>query len=152
MKEKIKSKLVIEIEKKIEQLILANGFEIVDINSVGGKNKHLMVSLYNNRNCGIDDLAKINRLIRPILESIPVLGNDFTLEVSSPGIYRDFRYIKEFNIFKGRKIKILTEKNVVLYATCLGLKDDYLVFLDDSDDKEIKNIKINEIKSANLNG
>jgi len=150
MKEKIKSNLVIDIEKNIDQIIKANNLILVDIDIFGGKNRQISVIVYSNENLGIDELTSISRIIKPVLEKIPSLKEDFNLEVSSPGIYRNLKFLKEFDIFKGRKIKIVTEEGLVLTGTCNGTDEKTLSFTDEKN--ETIKIVFDNIKRANLNG
>jgi len=147
MTEKNKTKISIEIENVIKALINENGFDIVDIDVIGGKNITLL--LYANNSFGTDELGKLSKSVYPILESLPSLKNGFTLELSSPGIYRNIKYIKEFNIFKGRIIKVITNALEELTGISCGYVENSLEL---EIDGKVKKILLNDIKTAKLNG
>jgi ribosome maturation factor RimP len=100
---------------------------------------------------GIESIAKLNDIVSPILENLDFLGENFLLEISSPGIFRKIKFIKEFNLFKGKKMHISCMENSFI-GICNGTEDDKL-FLDIiNKDKTIKKevILIKDIKKAAL--
>lgn len=149
MKEKVKSKIVLEIENKINDILEKEKIELVDIDIFFGKNKHITIYVYKKNKTDLDELSNINKKISPIIESIPDLNNSFILEISSPGINRKIKFKKEFNIFIGREIKIVTNDGTVFNGISNGIKENNLILKDDKN--KIISLDINNIKTAYLN-
>jgi ribosome maturation factor RimP len=149
MKEKVKSGLYKDIENKIGSILKNNNYELVDIDIIGGKNKHIIVYIYRFDKTGIDDLESISRLIYPFIENIKTFSDGFSLELSSPGIFRNIKYKEEFNIFNNKNAKIVLTDGIVKIGILKGLKDN---FVDVLINNQLEKIDLNEIKSAKLNG
>lgn len=97
------------IYNEIEEVIAGMGFSIVECKL--GKSKHLnhiSIVVFSKEGVGSNDCAAISRNIYPRLEMIPGL-HDIALQVSSPGINRKIKHSREYSIFKGRGVKLLTE-------------------------------------------
>lgn len=96
-----------EIRAAIEPVLSGMGFSLVEL-SVGRLrgSTHVSVVLYRRDGVGIDECAEASRLLLPRLETLEGLG-DVSLEVSSPGIERQIRGPAEYDIFKGRGVRVL---------------------------------------------
>ena len=150
MKEKVKSNLVIEIENKIVSILKKEGFELIDVEITGGKDRYITVYIYKNEKNDLEELGNLNRVIYPAIETIPQLKNGFVLEVSSPGIFRKFKYAIEINIFKDKTVKIISNEGeeIIGVLFCLNTGNEVEIILNG----KIINISIDNIKSIQLNG
>jgi ribosome maturation factor RimP len=149
MKEKVKMNIVKEIESVIEPTINSLLFKLVDIDVLGGKNRHIIVYIYKNESIGLNDLESLSRNLQPLIEKIESLKSGFNLEISSPGLFRTFKYIKEFDIFKGRLIKIILDDGAEKTGILKGMIDKNVLIINNN---EIESINIEKIKNAKLNG
>ena len=150
MKEKIKSDLIIEIEKKIDSILKKENYILIDIEITGGKNKNLTIYVYNKNKIDVEKLGKINNILYPVIENISFFKDGFTLEISSPGLYRKMKYVLELNIFIGREIKITTINGEIINGISNGLKNN--VFSIINKNEEIVKINLQDIKTAKLDG
>lgn len=149
MKEKIKSGEFIRIEQSIEEFISMNNFKLVDIDVLkDGKETHVVLFVFNEQS-DIDSISKLNEKIYEILENVDFLKGGFSLEISSPGISRKIKFIEEFDIFKGKNVRVLMEDGNVLTGISCGISNDNVVVK--INDEEILLDK-NLIKKAALNG
>ncbi len=91
----------------IEPVINGLGFSLVEFNSHRSRS-NLTVNAIIYSESGVD-LADCSTVYKTILPRIELLedSRDVNLEVSSPGISRNIKTIDEFNIFLGRKVRIL---------------------------------------------
>ena len=121
MKEKVKSSIVINIENKIKDILDKAKIDLVDIDITFGKNKHITIFVYNKNKTDLDELSNLSKKINPVLEKMPFFNNSFILEISSPGIYRKLKFIKEFNLFKDKEIKIVTKEGIVFMGISGGI-------------------------------
>ncbi len=91
---------------EVEPMLQSLEFELVEL-SVGlaHRNTHVTIVVFRREGVGVDDLAAINRTLRPFLERA-LSTQELNVTVSSPGIDRKIKDRKEYAIFKGRGIKL----------------------------------------------
>lgn len=95
-----------ELREQIEPLLAAMGFTLVEAGEHRSKGQSLVsVVIYRQDGVGIDDCAAVSRNLLPRLELMAGLVG-VRLEVSSPGLERVFKSPAEYEIFKGRGIKV----------------------------------------------
>ena len=102
---------ITNIEKNLYKLLnpvfFDSDYEIVRIKSFGLENKTVQVMIdHKNRTIGIDDCANFSKKISIILNETNIISENFSLEVSSPGIDRPLTRLKDFHKCKGNKISI----------------------------------------------
>lgn len=102
-----------QVEKAIEKMLSDEGIEIVDVEYVPGPSGARLV-IYIDREGGvdIDTCARVSELISPVLDVYDFIKGRYYLEVSSPGIERRIRKRKDFERFKGEKVKLETVEPV----------------------------------------
>ena len=153
MQDKIKTKEFLIIEQGIEELLLKEGFHLVDIEIKKGKDKIISIFVFSNdsEKMKIESIAKLNDVVSPFLENLAFIGENFLLEISSPGIFRKIKFIKEFDLFKGKKMHVLCSSNSYI-GICGGTKDDKLFLEIRNKDKAPREeiILIEDIKKAAL--
>jgi ribosome maturation factor RimP len=102
---------VARLTELIEPEVKAEGFELVRVMIIGGKDDptiQIMAERPDTRQLTIDDCE---RLHRRIAERHEHLSDDHRLEVSSPGIDRPLTRAKDFEDWKGHEARIrLSEK------------------------------------------
>ncbi len=87
-----------ELERLIEPLLKERGYELVDI-EVSRQGKRLLLRFFVDRIEGgitVDELAEINTEFGAILDLESRLNQPYILEVSSPGLDRRLRKLKDF--------------------------------------------------------
>ncbi len=111
------------------------------------------IYIYNPRSSVThEDCEKITQKLAPCLdEIIPV---PYCLEVSSPGTERKLKSKKEYEIFKGERVKVklkkTTEKDIKVFpAKIRDYKEDEGLILEMPDGTELK-IKNEDISSVKL--
>ena len=85
------------------------GFELVRVRLMSGKSITLQV-MADRPECGIevDELALISQSISAVLDVEDPILDEYTLEVSSPGIDRPLTRLKDFEAFEGYEAKLET--------------------------------------------
>jgi ribosome maturation factor RimP len=99
----MENNLTEELKGKIEKMIKEEGLDLVDfkLSSYGrGYSLRCLVD-YAAGGIKIDQCAELNRKIFNFLEESKCLGEDFTLEVNSPGLDRPLKNYKDFLRVKG---------------------------------------------------
>ena len=89
------------------------GYELVRVRLMSGKVTTLQI-MADKPEGGIevDDLSQINQALGAVLDVEDPIIEEYTLEVSSPGIDRPLTRIKDFDMFEGYEAKIETEELV----------------------------------------
>ena len=85
------------------------GFELVRVRLMSGKSTTLQV-MADRPDGGIevDELALISQSISAVMDVVDPILDEYTLEVSSPGIDRPLTRLKDFEMFEGYEAKIET--------------------------------------------
>ena len=100
-------------DKKLAELlnpILEDlGFEMVRVRLSNGNPSTLQIMADRlDGPIGVDELAEINTSVGTILDVEDPIPENYTLEISSPGIDRPLTRIKDFDSFQGFEAKIET--------------------------------------------
>lgn len=93
----------------VRPVIEGMGFELVRVRLMGGKSSK--VQIMAERPAGgieVDDCAEISNAISALLDVEDQIGENYTLEVSSPGIDRPLTRLKDFATWQGYEAKIET--------------------------------------------
>ena len=91
----------------IEPLVALDGAELVDV-EVAGSRKKPVVRVYVDRpgGIGVDDCARISRLLEVGLETAAAVPETYVIEVSSPGLDRPLRERRHFERYVGRDVEV----------------------------------------------
>ena len=128
--------------------LIKNNYILVDV-EYNNADEYVTVFVESLKENSIDNISSVNGIIYEHLEKVDFLKNNFSLEISSPGLFRKIRHKYELDIFKNRNIKITLIDKSVLTGINNGINGDDIAI---SVDGEIKNINLNSIKSVHLNG
>jgi ribosome maturation factor RimP len=87
------------------------GFELVRVRLMAGKSTTLQI-MADRPDGGIevDELALISQSVSAVLDVEDPILDEYTLEVSSPGIDRPLTRLKDFDAFEGYEAKLETEE------------------------------------------
>ena len=137
------------------------GLKLVDVEFVGDNKPVLRVYIYNPEGTSLDDCEYISRRLGAVLDIEDLIPYSYNLEVSSPGLDRKLKNKEEYEIFKGRDIKIVVkepiDKKQVLRGRLEGLNEDNVVIKEykkvgkaEKLQKENTEIPLDNISSAKL--
>lgn len=125
----------------IEPLLPSLGYELVDCEFV---NDHgWVLRVYIDKEAGpiaIADCADVSRSVSAALDVDDVIPQRYSLEVSSPGLNRPLRRLKDFERFKGEKARIRTVEPIDGRGNYFGILqgvagDDILINVDGTEYK-----------------
>ena len=96
------------IEEIIEPTVTDLGFEIVRVQLSGKHNPSLqiMAEPLVGSTMTVDDCAKISRAISAVMDVEDPISNEYTLEVSSPGLDRPLVKLRDFDRFAGFETRV----------------------------------------------
>ncbi len=112
-----------KIQAIVEPVIEEFGAELVEIALKGSRRNQILV-LYVDRPGGItiNECAAISRVLLKIEELDVLLGNNYRLEVSSPGMDRPLKTLRDFQRNVGRFLEIQFEDEGGLHTVKGELK------------------------------
>ena len=97
-----------ELESTVD-IIQGMGFSVVEAQCRPVKGSlQVVIFIYSPDGISLADCTKVYRTVMPRLE-VALDSRDINLEISSPGISRNIKFFREFAIFTGRRIRVLTE-------------------------------------------
>ncbi|HUX61843.1 MAG TPA: ribosome maturation factor RimP [Ignavibacteriaceae bacterium] len=128
------------------------GFFLVDIIFRGNPNNRMIeIFIDGEKNVSADDCAKVSREIEEQIESLGLIDSSYRLEVSSPGVDRPLKYLKQYPKHINRKFEISYKPNdetKKLVGKLLRIEGENLVFQSDQKNETI--INFNNIIKAKV--
>ncbi len=140
---------MVSFEDQIRNIVekyLNNDFFIVDIN-VSNNNEKIRIFLDKfSGNITLNECEQLHRMIYPEIEQ---LQENFSLEVSSPGLSSPLKVWQQFRKNIGQKIKVLTDENQSFEAVILDADNEKILLQKIKNKQEIP-MTYNQIKKAFL--
>lgn len=97
------------LEDFVRQEVDALGFDLVEFRR-GGTSRRPLLDVRIDRRDGskvtIDDCAHVSRALEPKLDASRLVGEQYVLEVSSPGVERPLRHAADWRRFTGRRVSV----------------------------------------------
>ena len=93
----------------IEPICNEMGYDLVRLQLSGGNARkvlQVMAERKDRKAMTVDDCADLSRAISPVLDEKDPIEDNYTLEVSSPGIDRPLVKLEDFDRFKGFEAKV----------------------------------------------
>lgn len=105
-----------KIDKAVNELIkgavVENGFELVDVEfKKETDGMYLRIYIYSSKGISIDDCVTIHRLVEPLIDENIDIEGPYTLEISSPGYDRKFKYKEDFERYIGETVEVRLYKS-----------------------------------------
>jgi len=155
---KLMDSLVKLLIDELEKITEPQGIDVVELKAYRGKGGlNIEAVIYKENGVTIDDCERITRLFNARLQVFePLEEENYFLQISSPGLTRELKTPREFEIFKGRKIKAVVEDlersmkgSRVILGILKGLDGEAVTF--EVDGKDIV-FPIEKIRKIKLNG
>jgi ribosome maturation factor RimP len=101
------------IERLLTPILEEEDLELIDT-EFRPSGKRWLLRIYIDKQGGvtISDCERVNRELGRTLDVEDILEHPYTLEVSSPGLTRPLRSLKDFERYAGKQCKIVTSKPV----------------------------------------
>ncbi len=101
------------IAEIIQPVIEGMGFELVRVRLMGGEYKTLQIMVQRpDGGIDVDECAQISTAVSAVLDVEDPIADNYTLEVSSPGIDRPLTRLKDFDDWQGYEAKIETTEMI----------------------------------------
>lgn len=99
-----------DVLEHVEEIVAESGLLLVDTNLFqAGRRRILRVLVDKVGRVGLDECAAVSRTIANAIETLELIGGEYTLEVSSPGIGRQLSTENDWIRCVGRKLEVKTE-------------------------------------------
>jgi ribosome maturation factor RimP len=139
------------IKEIVSKAVERNGFFLIELILRGTEQKRVIeVFIDGEKDISADDCAAVSRQMESQLEDLLAKHPDFRLDVSSPGIDRPLKYLKQYIKHVNRKFDISYrsgEEIKKVSGKLASINGDYLTFI--LNNKEVI-INFNNIVKANL--
>jgi ribosome maturation factor RimP len=136
--------------RKMAESKLANGQFIVDVmaSSRQGPGK-ILVIVDGDQGVGIDDCAEISRHLSKTLDDAGVIRDQYTLEVSTPGVDHPLKMKRQYfkNIGRGLRVKL---QDSVVEGKLAEVHEDKVVLAQEVGSGKNKETKTVEVPFAEI--
>jgi len=149
-----KSEIVSWVWRTCEPLLAAIGYELIEVEYTGQFGQ-MILRLYLDKEVGrisLDDCSAATRALDPVLDAGDFPGDNYVLEVSSPGTDRPLRKAVHFARYTGQPVKLESIAPVQgrkrFTGTLTGFEDGLIHLECDGQPYEVH---IENLKRANIN-
>jgi ribosome maturation factor RimP len=114
-----------EVSSLVEQFIDNDEIFLVDVD-IKGKPGNLKIQVFidGDQSVNVDECSKISRKLTNELEEKDMIDGRYLVEVSSPGVDRPLKLIRQFSKHVGRELAILTKNNKKYQGELLDVLND----------------------------
>lgn len=122
----------------VRPVIEGMGFELVRLRLMAGKTRTLQIMAERPEGgIEIDECAEISTAVSAVLDVEDPIEDNYTLEVSSPGIDRPLTRLKDFDLWEGYEARLETAEPIEGRRRFKGMLagvdgDDVLIEIDDA--------------------
>ncbi len=143
----------IKYYKECSALVEGMGYKLVELKIVPSKTivkiSAMISSVEPDGNIGVNDCAKVHRVLLPKLEAL--LGTEeTTMELTSPGIEHNIKNAAEFTVFTGRDVRVWDKTVTDWVAGKIISADDKSVNLETESGEKL-NVSYENIAKAKFN-
>lgn len=140
--------LIEKLRQALEGDIENLGYELVDLEFIGGKDaKRLIFYIYSKEGITIDDCERVSGFLDERLDELDFIKSSYYLEVSSQDLSRPLKTDKDLLRNKDELLKIKLKNGDLILAKMKEIKDNSIIFTkEDGEDIEIEKKDIKEIK------
>ncbi|OPX30326.1 MAG: hypothetical protein B1H08_02025 [Candidatus Omnitrophica bacterium 4484_171] len=103
-----------EIEGKVRILVRNNNLDLVDFKIFPRGRSWVIRSIVDHESGGVtvDECSILNKVIFSVIEDSNMLGDNFVVEVNSPGLDRPLKSSKDFMRVKGKRIMVWLKESL----------------------------------------
>ena len=143
--------LRIRLNPVIEDL----GYELYDLEDLHHQGQRILrVSIDHEQGIQLEDCVRIDQMLQKLFDENDPIEEAYTLEVSSPGIFRVLSNPEHFRRFTGERIKIRLKKKINGMRQAIGKlcssTEDGIQFLPENESEEGLFIAYGNISKARL--
>jgi ribosome maturation factor RimP len=145
------------VRESLEDVVKEMGFEIFDVKFAKGS-RGWVLTIFIDKEDGyisIEDCEVVSKRIDPLLDEMNIIEHSYTLEVSSPGMDRPLRGIKDYIRFKGNLAKFVLKEFFSKRKVIVGYIQEYdekkkTLFVEEKDTGQVFEVPVELISKSNL--
>ena len=112
-------------EEKLVNLLTApiknEGYELVDLEyNRHGSQKIIQLFIDSPNGVGIEDCVAVNQVVQEVMDSEESISKVYTIEVSSPGIFRKLKTTEHYKTFTGQRINVRLQQKIQGVKNAVG--------------------------------
>ncbi|MBT9383878.1 ribosome maturation factor RimP [Pseudooceanicola sp. CBS1P-1] len=140
----------------VAPVLLDMGFELVRLRLMGGETKTLQIMAERpDGGIDVDECADISNAVSAVLDVEDPITDNYTLEVSSPGIDRPLTRLKDFETYEGYDARLETAELVSGRKRFKGVlagveEDEVLINIEDQGEEVTVGLKFDWLAEAKL--
>lgn len=137
--------LIDKVSGLVEQFIDKDEIFLVEVDIKGKPgNYKIQVFIDGDQGTHIDECSKISRSLSNELDELELIEGKYNIEVSSPGVDKPLKLIRQYPKHIGRELKVLAKDNKKYQGILLGVVDEEI-------ELSVKSSKVKkELNSASL--
>ncbi|HLE25761.1 MAG TPA: ribosome maturation factor RimP [Thermodesulfobacteriota bacterium] len=145
-------RVIDSVREILDPLLLQEGLELVDIEyRREGRGWVLRIYIDKEGGVSVEDCARISRELGNLLDLNDIIPGTYNLEISSPGLTRALKKVRDFESFKGKLVKIKTMTDIQGRRVFIGRLIDFVGNVASVEmDGHVYFIPYDEIERANL--
>ena len=126
---------------RINPVIEDLGYELYDLEDLQYQGQRILrVSIDHKQGIQLEDCVRIDQMLQKLFDENDPIEEAYTLEVSSPGIFRVLKNPEHFRRFTGERIKIRLNKKIngmrQLIGKLCSSTEDGIQFLPENESEE----------------
>ena len=142
-----------ELKQKVSDLIekpfLDLGFELADVVYSRYKSQvTLKLFVYSTNGVGMGACVQLSRLVGDLIEETDLFEDGYLLEVSSPGLDRPLKTVRDFKYRIGETVRVrfVDKKRKKVKAEIVGVDGDQIQFKNDDGSFSVMLDELEEVK------
>ena len=112
--------------------IKSEGYELLDVEyNKHGSNQTVQLIIDSINGISIDDCVVVNRIAQEVLDNHNPISDYYSIEVSSPGLFRKLKTAEHYKTFTGERIRVRLQRKIQGVKNAVGK-------LEESTEQEIR--------------
>lgn len=143
-----------ELENLLEPVVTSMNYEFVGLEYLSqGRHSILRVYIDTEQGVGVDDCADVSRQLSAVLDVEEPIANEYSLEISSPGLNRPLFKLAQYAQFIGEDVKFKTIRPQLengqrkFKGTIKAVENDNVIF---EIEDQMLTVAFADIDSANI--
>ncbi len=97
------------------------GYDLIDLKcNRHGSQQFIQLFIDSPNGVGIDDCVTVNQVVQEVMESNNPIHKAYTIEVSSPGIFRKLKTTEHYKTFTGQRINVRLQQKIQGVKNAIG--------------------------------
>lgn len=141
--------LLPELEKIIVPIVENNGYELVEISVAGvGSSSTLRIFIHRPGGVTVGEIEKISKKISKTLDDAGIMEHRYFLEVSSPGLDRPLKTLRDFERNISEEVELFLNDNKKVEGTIMHTNLNEIILENEQGQQKIpfSNISYGKIK------